>query len=80
MRIKNSVSSAFDIKVEEGEELYLRFGDEDAIKVVAREKKINIKLYLLNDPFLKNGGPDVVRDAGKINSYAQIEFDLERKK
>ncbi len=76
MRIKNSISSAFDIKVEEGEELYLRFGDEDAIKVVAREKKINIKLYLLNDPFLKNGGPDTIRDAGRINSYAQIEIDL----
>ncbi len=76
MRIKNSVSSIFDIEMEKGEELYMRFGGEDAIKIVVGENKGSISLHLQKDALLKDGGPNIIRNTGKINSYAQIEFDL----
>ena len=77
MKIKDAISYTFDIEIEKGETVNIRLGNSrNTMKVVIGETEGNIAFLFKEDPIIKDGGPDEVRDAGKINSYAQIEFNL----
>ena len=81
MRIRPEIPSDSNIiEIEKGERAYIQLGGQNAIKVVIGEDEGSITLDLLDEAFLTDGGPDEVRDAGKIRRFAKMTFKLEPKK
>ena len=79
MKIKPAVSHTFDIEVEGGETLRMKLGGENAVIIAVKEDEGSITLDLLDEAILTDGGPDEVRDAGKIRRFAKMTFNLEQK-
>ena len=79
MKIKPAISRTFDIEVEEGETLRIKLGGENAVIIAVEKDKGSITLDLLEEALLTDGGPDKIRDAGKIRRFAKMTFNLEQK-